>query len=146
MTARTFAAPTCPGEKLRIEPVINGPSASAEAGQTTPKAEARMALNGPKAGVTFAAQDKLPKLPIPELQDSCKRYQEALKPLQSISEQRDTAAAIDKFLKHEGLELHDRLKKYATGRTSYIEQFCRSRLEIRVGCPDFSRVRLVSEL
>lgn len=77
----------------------------------------------PKQGITFAAQDKLPKLPIPELEGSCAKYLAALKPLQSPREHAETTQAIDEFLKHEGPELQERLRKYATGKTSYIEQF-----------------------
>lgn len=76
-----------------------------------------------KQGITFAAQDKLPKLPIPELDASMKVYLEALGPLQSSSEHNETKAAARDFVEHEGKELQDRLKKYATGKTSYIEQF-----------------------
>ncbi|KAL9125473.1 MAG: hypothetical protein Q9217_005326 [Psora testacea] len=74
-------------------------------------------------GITFAAQDKLPKLPIPELDSTLEKYLDVLKPLQSPREQRDTAAAVQEFLRAEGPELQARLKKYATGKTSYIEQF-----------------------
>lgn len=77
-----------------------------------------------KHGITFAAQDKLPKLPIPDLDDTCKKYLEVLKPLQNKREQEDTAIAVQDFLKNDGPELQIRLKKYATGKTSYIEQFC----------------------
>lgn len=77
-------------------------------------------------GITFAAQDKLAKLPIPELGSTLKKYQDVLKPLQSKREQADTALAVQDFLKGgEGVELQARLKKYATGKTSYIEQFCK---------------------
>lgn len=79
-----------------------------------------------KQGITFAAQDKLPKLPIPELEGSLKRYLQALKPLQSAREQAETQQAVDEFLKSDGPELQDRLKKYADGKTSYIEQFCKN--------------------
>lgn len=85
-------------------------------------------LNGNKPkhqpGITFAAQDKLPKLPIPELEHSMTKYLAALKPLQSPREHAETQQAVEEFLKSEGQELQDRLKKYATGKTSYIEQFC----------------------
>ena len=37
----------------------------------------------PKANRTFAGQSKLPKLPIPKLEDSCKRYLRALEALQN---------------------------------------------------------------
>lgn len=76
-------------------------------------------------GITFAAQDKLPKLPIPDLESSTKKYLAALKPLQSAREHAETQQAVDEFLKAEGPELQERLKKYATGKTSYIEQFCK---------------------
>lgn len=79
----------------------------------------------PKGGVTFAHQDKLPKLPIPDLATSCHRYLTALKPLQSSREHADTKNAVQEFLKHDGPELQAKLKQYAEGRTSYIEQFCR---------------------
>lgn len=96
--------------------------------QSFPK-EAREPLashQNPKSrpGVTYAAQDKLAKLPIPELEASCKRYIAALEPLQSRREHHDTKAAVAEFLRAEGPELHERLKKYATGKSSYIEQFC----------------------
>ncbi|TVY39415.1 putative mitochondrial carnitine O-acetyltransferase [Lachnellula occidentalis] len=77
----------------------------------------------PKQGITFAAQDKLPKLPIPELEHSLTGYLTALKPLQSPREHAETQQAVEEFLKSEGPDLQERLKKYATGKTSYIEQF-----------------------
>lgn len=79
-----------------------------------------------RPGITFAAQDSLAKLPIPELESTLKKYQDVLKPLQTRREHEDTKAAAQAFLKGEGLELQARLKKYATGKTSYIEQFCTS--------------------
>lgn len=77
-----------------------------------------------KPGITYAGQDKLPKLPIPDLESTCKKYLDALKPLQTAQEQEETEGAVQEFLKGEGPELQARLKKYATGKTSYIEQFC----------------------
>jgi len=76
-----------------------------------------------KGGVTFAQQDKLPKLPIPDLEKTCERYLAALKPLQSGREHADTKFAVQEFLQGEGPELNEKLKKYAEARTSYIEQF-----------------------
>ena len=77
-----------------------------------------------KPGITFAAQEKLPKLPIPELEASCKKYIIALEPLQNSREHSETKAAVEDFVQHEGPELQERLKRYATGKSSYIEQFC----------------------
>ncbi|KAK5998025.1 Putative mitochondrial carnitine O-acetyltransferase [Cladobotryum mycophilum] len=74
-------------------------------------------------GVTFASQDKLPKLPIPELESTCKKYLEVLKPLQTPREQAETRHAVDEFLREDGPDLQEKLKRYAQGKTSYIEQF-----------------------
>lgn len=81
-----------------------------------------------KPGTTFAAQESLPKLPIPELEATCQRYLESLEPLQSSREHRETEMAVREFLRSEGPELQERLKKYATGKSSYIEQFCTCRM------------------
>lgn len=77
-----------------------------------------------KPGITFASQDKLPKLPIPDLEASLKKYLQALEPLQTGTEHRETKGAVEDFLHHEGPQLQERLKKYAAGKSSYIEQFC----------------------
>lgn len=79
-----------------------------------------------KPGITFAAQDKLPKLPIPDLEATCKRYLAALDPLQDAREHRDSERAVDEFLRTDGPGLQEKLKEYATGKSSYIEQFCES--------------------
>lgn len=95
-----------------------------------------------KPGITFAGQDKLPKLPIPDLESTCRKYLDALRPLQNIHEHKETEAAVQDYLHNEGPELQVRLQKYATGKTSYLEQFCklirpdgngRCRRPIRVG-------------
>lgn len=77
-------------------------------------------------GITFAHQDKLPKLPIPDLESSLQKYLAVLRPLQTTREHAETRIAVDEFLRQDGPELQEKLKRYAEGRTSYIEQFCRS--------------------
>ncbi|KAI9792753.1 MAG: hypothetical protein M1835_007664 [Candelina submexicana] len=67
-----------------------------------------------KPGITFAAEDKLPKLPIPDLENSCKKYLEALKPLQSPREHDASIAAVHQFLTTEGPDLQERLKRIPT--------------------------------
>ncbi|KAI8634115.1 choline/Carnitine O-acyltransferase [Xylariaceae sp. FL1651] len=74
-------------------------------------------------GITFAAQDDLPKLPIPDLDGTCRKYLAALKPLQGPREHAETKMAVQEFLKSDGPELQDKLQKYAVGKSSYIEQF-----------------------
>ncbi|KAI2485061.1 carnitine acetyl transferase protein [Pyrenophora tritici-repentis] len=78
-----------------------------------------------RPGITFAHQDSLPKLPIPELDSSCKKYLAALKPLQSPKEHSDTIHSVEDFLKSDGVILQEKLKKYANGKANYIEQFCK---------------------
>jgi carnitine O-acetyltransferase len=77
-----------------------------------------------KPGITFAAQDKLPKLPIPDLEATCKRYLASLDPLQTAREHHDSERAVDDFLRGEGPDLQAKLKAYSEGKSSYIEQFC----------------------
>ena len=81
--------------------------------------------SGNSGGITFSHQDKLPKLPIPDLEKSCQKYLSALRPLQTSREHAETRHAVDEFLRNEGPELQEKLKSYAEGRTSYIEQFCK---------------------
>jgi carnitine O-acetyltransferase len=76
-------------------------------------------------GITFAHQDSLPKLPIPELDGTLQRYLASLRPLQTAREHGETKHAVNEFLKQDGPDLNERLKKYAAGKTSYIEQFCK---------------------
>ena len=77
-----------------------------------------------KKGLTFANQDSLPKLPIPDLEETCQRYLESLSALQTPREQEDSKAAVQDFLKTDGPVLQEKLKNYASSKTSYIEQFC----------------------
>lgn len=133
-TVRTFTMPKSLNESL-ADPVQAYPATDKgrsveEARETTKefsKAQREpLASNQPenKPGITFAAQDKLPKLPIPDLDSSLKQYLEALKPLQGGREHANTKQAVEEFQRTDGPELQERLKKYATGKTSYIEQFC----------------------
>jgi len=78
-----------------------------------------------KPGITFAAQDSLPKLPIPELESTLKKYLQALDPLQTAREHADSERAVTEFLHTDGPMLQEKLKGYAEGKTSYIEQFCK---------------------
>ncbi|KAI0513152.1 Choline/Carnitine o-acyltransferase-domain-containing protein [Xylaria bambusicola] len=74
-------------------------------------------------GITFAGQDDLPKLPIPELGSSCRKYLAALRPLQGPREHAETRLAVEEFLKSDGPDLQEKLQKYALGKSSFIEQF-----------------------
>ncbi|KAF8548270.1 acyltransferase ChoActase/COT/CPT [Imleria badia] len=66
----------------------------------------------PTPGSTFANQDALPKLPIPSLEDTCKRYLNALRGLQDDDEHAATTRAVQSFLQGDGPALQERLKYY----------------------------------
>lgn len=86
-----------------------------------------------RPGITFAAQDRLPKLPIPELDSSLKKYLEALRPLQAPKEYRDTEYAIKEFQRTEGPKLQEKLIEYAHEKANYIEQFCMINTTFHIG-------------
>ena len=95
---------------------------------TEPPSSDGVQLHKPKKqGLTFANQDSLPKLPIPDLEDTCRRHLEALVALQTPREHEETKAAVRDFLKTDGPILQEKLKNYASSKTSYIEQFCKWR-------------------
>ena len=150
MTVRAFTMPKSLNESLAKSqpPVSEADPSSPKSIQQSYSASQRepLASHGARhqPGITFAAQDKLPKLPIPELDVTLTKYLAVLRPLQSKREQEDTASAAQGFLKGEGLELQARLKKYATGKTSYIEQFCKSPHVFSITCLQllaFSRLK-----
>lgn len=70
----------------------------------------------PSPGRTFTNQDQLPKLPIPPLEDTCKRYLKALRGLQNDREHVATTRAVQRFLEEEGPQLQERLREWAADR------------------------------
>ena len=69
---------------------------------------------------TLAFQDKLPKLPIPSLEDTCNRYLRALEALQDEKDHANTKAAVKHFLETDGPVLHDMLKEYAKDKARFV--------------------------
>ncbi|WVF70426.1 hypothetical protein IAT40_005216 [Kwoniella sp. CBS 6097] len=78
-----------------------------------------------KSYIQALANPDLPKLPIPSLQDSLKRYLRALEGLQSPEEHERTKEVVKEFLKQggEGEKWQKRLVEYAASKESYIEEF-----------------------
>ncbi|KAF3766315.1 hypothetical protein M406DRAFT_290756 [Cryphonectria parasitica EP155] len=120
---RIFTVPKALGETLSVADSRSPPTPKRQTPRSLP-ANGEIP-NGDRSypGITFAHQDKLAKLPIPDLAATCAKYLRALKPLQSPREHSDTRHAVQELLKNEGPELQEKLKKYAEGQTSYIEQF-----------------------
>ncbi|XP_017058068.1 carnitine O-palmitoyltransferase 2, mitochondrial [Drosophila ficusphila] len=73
---------------------------------------------------TLYFQRSLPRLPIPLLENSCRRFLEATKPLLSPAEQADTQKTVEEFRQGVGMELHAKLKAHdaENKHTSYISQ------------------------
>ncbi|KAG5969877.1 hypothetical protein E4U58_000970 [Claviceps cyperi] len=110
--------------RILPEPITpDNPTTSTAAYTRMPLDKSSESRSSAGGGITFAAQDRLPKLPIPHLASTCDKYLEALKPLQGPRERAETEHAVRDFLSTDGPDLQEKLKKYARGKTSYIEQF-----------------------
>ncbi|KAG5641785.1 hypothetical protein DXG03_004189, partial [Asterophora parasitica] len=79
--------------------------------------------SNPPTNRTFAYQDKLPKLPIPKLEDTCNRYLRALEGLQDETEHEKSKDAVREFLENDGPKIQEKLKDWASRKDSYIEEF-----------------------
>ncbi|KAI1329300.1 choline/Carnitine O-acyltransferase [Xylariaceae sp. FL0255] len=124
---RIFAMPKSLGETLSATaptslPRVNGKNPSSN-NVSYSSNTVTMAEKPKEGGLTFAAQDDLPKLPIPTLDATCRRYLAALKPLQGPREHAETQHAVQEFLRSDGVDLQEKLQQYAAGKSSYIEQF-----------------------
>ena len=65
-------------------------------------------------------QDKLPKLPIPPLEDTCRRYLTALEALQDENEHEQTKTVVKEFLEGDGPKLQKRLQEWAGTKARYV--------------------------
>jgi carnitine O-palmitoyltransferase 2 len=73
---------------------------------------------------TYYFQDSLPKIPIPPLEDTVKRYIASAKPLLTEEEFQNTSTIADEFLKGKGKELQDKLiSKDKSQYTSYYNEY-----------------------
>lgn len=88
------------------------------AGTLTPSAQ-----NAPN-GIMSHYPAVLPKLPIPPIEDSCRRYLEALEGLQDEDEHEKTKSIVKEFLESgEAQKWQKKLEEYNEGVDSYIEEF-----------------------
>jgi carnitine O-acetyltransferase len=74
---------------------------------------------------TYSLQHKLPRLPIPELADTCRKFLAAADPLLSDAGKAEANREMEAFLATDGPELHAALLEYdkEPGRASYVEDF-----------------------
>lgn len=67
----------------------------------------------PKTKVpTYHYQDSLPRLPIPKLEDTCRRYLDAQKPLLTPEQYEETKRVVEKFQKQEGQSMCHRTVQF----------------------------------
>ena len=73
--------------------------------------------------VTFAKQSEVPRLPIPELEDTLEKYLTFVDPLLNEEERKRTRMVVKAFGEGKGKVLHADLVEYAKDKHSYIEEF-----------------------
>ncbi|WP_433337635.1 choline/carnitine O-acyltransferase [Spirillospora sp. CA-294931] len=77
--------------------------------------------------LTFGNEDRLPKVPLPSLEESCQRFLEWSAPLLTDAERAETEAAVDAFLRPggPGRALHAELERYDAGEgvRSWLDTF-----------------------
>jgi len=84
------------------------------------KSKAPLSLPGP----TFAAQARLPKLPVPELEQTLRKLKESLKPIAHYPEEYHAAVAkVDDFARALAPELHTRLLKRRDETDHWLEEW-----------------------
>ncbi|XP_076658046.1 carnitine palmitoyltransferase 2 [Halictus rubicundus] len=73
---------------------------------------------------TMHFQPSLPRLPIPKLEETCKRYLKAQKPLLSNEQFEETSSSVNEFLFKDGIDVHKKLveKDKKNLHTSYISE------------------------
>lgn len=69
-----------------------------------------------KPSRTWAHQSQLPSLPIPPLEDTCRRYLTALKPLQDEKDHENTKRVVQAFLHGDGPRVQESLIEYAKNK------------------------------
>jgi carnitine O-acetyltransferase len=74
------------------------------------------AIQPTRSTATWAHQTQLPKLPIPPLEDTCRRYLTVLKGLQDEREQEKTQRAVEAFLHGDGPRAQELLIEYAKNK------------------------------
>ena len=74
--------------------------------------------------ITWAYQCQLPKLPIPPLEDTCRRYLTALKGLQDDEEHENTIKVVEAFLHGDGPRIQEMLLEYSKDKNRCAQVSC----------------------
>lgn len=92
---------------------------------------------------TWAHQYNLPKLPIPPLEETCRRYLTALKGLQDEGEHKNTIRAVQAFLHGDGPRVQEMLLEYSKDKSRCVASLIvryESMLTTSTGKPLFSYI------
>lgn len=76
--------------------------------------------DSPQESRTFARQHELPKLPVPPLEDTCKRYLRALEGLQDSRDHEETKRAVEDFLRNDGPRMQEKLIDWAKDKARCV--------------------------
>lgn len=88
-----------------------------------------LAANSHADSITYAGQSKLPRLPIPSLEETLEKFPKIVAPLQDERQQLETLRSVQEFLDGDGPILQKALKEYeakgfeAGVLGSYVEEF-----------------------
>ncbi|XP_066501757.1 peroxisomal carnitine O-octanoyltransferase [Hoplias malabaricus] len=72
---------------------------------------------------TFQFQQILPPLPVPSLEETLRKYLDAVKPFASEAEFHNTAAIVKRFQEDVGQHLHQKLLQRAKSRRNWLEDW-----------------------
>lgn len=76
-------------------------------------------------GETYKLQSQLPKLPVPELQETAAKYIKSIEPFLNQQQLQDSKAKIEDFIKPGGVgeELQQRLNSFAKNKDNWLAEF-----------------------
>src|ERR1700748_1075472 len=102
MAIRTFTRPSSLDKKLKFSSSDMAHSNDKPHNHSSHSNRSSPRKTSPKPGGTFAFQDHLPQLPIPDLNSTCQKYLDSLRPLQTPKEHSDSKIAAREFLRYQG--------------------------------------------
>ncbi|KAI5949866.1 CAT2 [Candida jiufengensis] len=76
-------------------------------------------------GETYKLQSQLPKLPVPELQETASKYIKTIEPFLNSKQLESSKAKIEEFIQPGGIgeELQKRLNSFAKGKDNWLAEF-----------------------
>ncbi len=79
-------------------------------------------LLSPKHPKTYSLQDALPSLPVPDLNQTCNKFLQSVRPLLTDEEYAVSKQKLEEFKKKDGNMLHNNLWKYSFTVRNWIEE------------------------